>query len=729
MSFLNSLPLWSALAALGVATPILIHLWSRNQKYEIPWAAMELLKKAAIARSQKIQVEDYLILALRCLALLLVAIALLRPLFQSSGKAAGAGSTGVVVGIDASYSMNHGEPARFEKALAKTREILATVGEGTPVSVVLMSKHPQILFRRTGYEATAFAAGLSETARVSPHPLGLERNLELLGGLVAELKTPTRECYLITDGQAADWQGLSDQGRGSLRKLGEEARVVVVPVGSQGNDNLALTALDYSAGSLQQNGSARFAAKVDNAGGGPVEGAMVEFFADGQLKSRQDVGRLEPGESRVVSFFTSFEEAGEVALTARLSQDALADDNERHAIAGVRTSIRVLCLDGGISDGGGGEPRGGYYAIRALRLKNTGESSPIKVTHLDAADATGAILGEYDVVLIVDVPEITEDLGKRLREFTDRGGGLMVFLGEKAVPESYNAQLAGGDDPVLPARLDAVVGHEDPTTGWQIVTPEGGHPIARLVSGLPAGLTAEARFQKAMRVTPGQGCESILELDGGGLPLLLASRDRPVLLFTSSADRSWNGLPLHPLFMILMQQSATMLSNPEQLGQGLVGEVIPVPLTGRMMGEEVELIDPSGATVPVTVTVSGGATVGLVTPAVPGIHRIGATPDRAGVLLAANVDAAESAVRSADAGALAKWLEDLPVEILSEGLADSAMNRRSGRDLGLWLLSLGILAFIAQGLLANHLSLRKHAGSGDVAASLRGRRVAAARRS
>ena len=78
MSFLNSLPLWSGLAALGVATPILIHLWSRNQKYQIPWAAMELLKKAMIARSQKIRMEDYVLLALRCLTLLLIAAGLLK---------------------------------------------------------------------------------------------------------------------------------------------------------------------------------------------------------------------------------------------------------------------------------------------------------------------------------------------------------------------------------------------------------------------------------------------------------------------------------------------------------------------------------------------------------------------------------------------------------------------------------------------------------------------------
>lgn len=728
MSFLNSLPLWGALAALGMSVPILIHLWSRSQKYEIPWAAMELLKKAAIARSQKIQMEDYVILALRCLALLLVAIALLRPLFNSAGLASGHGNTGVVIGIDASYSMNQGESARFEKALAKAREILATLGEGTPVSIVLMSKQPQVLFRRTGYDSATFSTGLAKAAKVSPYPLNLDRNLELLNELVAELKTPTRECYILTDAQLSDWQVLSDQGRSNLQKLGEAARMVVAPVSSSGADNLALTSLDYSAGSLQQNGSARFAAKVRNAGSGAVEGGTVEFFADGKLKSRQVVGRLEPGESRAVSFFTSFENAGAVALTARLSKDALADDNDRHAIAGVRASIRVLCMDGDFAESTGGEPRGGYYAIRALKLKNPDERSPIKVTHMDAADSFFANLGEYDVVVMINVPGVSEEMGKRLREFTDGGGGLMVFLGDKVNAKEYNANLAGGAKPVLPAQLGDLAENPDASVGWQIAPPKGDHPVARLVGGLPADLTAEARFQKVFRASPSQGAETILELGEAGLPLLIANRKRPVLLFTSSADRTWSSLPLHPLFMILMQQSATMLSNPAELGQGIVGETITVPLPGRMIGDEVELTDPMGATQPVVVTMVGGATVGLVTPVTPGIYRVGAERGKAGVSLAANVDAAESDVRGADARTLGKFLEGMPVEIVAEGLGAAALNSRTGRELGLWLLSLGIIAFIAQGLLANHLSLKKHAEAGNVAASLQGRRVAAARR-
>ena len=45
------------------------------------------------------------------------------------------------------------------------------------------------------------------------------------------------------------------------------------------------------------------------------------------------------------------------------------------------------------------------------------------------------------------------------------------------------------------------------------------------------------------------------------------------------------------------------------------------------------------------------------------------------------------------------------------------------------LLALGVLCFFGQGLLANYLSRRKHAAAGGVAASLKGRRVAASRRS
>lgn len=109
-------------------------------------------------------------------------------------------------------------------------------------------------------------------------------------------------------------QGLSDQARNSLQRLSEESHVVLAPVSVSGMENLAITDFSYTAGSLQRDGSARCAVGVHNAGSRAVDGATVEFYANGKLKSRQDVGPLEAGESRPVSFYTSFDAAVDLCI-------------------------------------------------------------------------------------------------------------------------------------------------------------------------------------------------------------------------------------------------------------------------------------------------------------------------------------------------------------------------------------------------------------------------------
>jgi hypothetical protein len=153
-------------------------------------------------------------------------------------------------------------------------------------------------------------------------------------------------------------------------------------------------------------------------------------------------------------------------------------------------------------------------------------------------------------------------------------------------------------------------------------------------------------------------------------------------------------------------------------------------LPGRMMGDEVDVTDPTGTTEPVKVTVVEGSTVGVITPDLPGVYRVAAESGLEAAAVAANVAPTESDVRTADLAALRTWLDDVPIEIVSGSVADAALNIRTGRELGLLLLTLGAICFFVQGLLANYLSRRKHAGetAGDVVTSLKGRRVAASRR-
>ena len=347
MQALNSFWVWTGLAALGVAVPIIIHLLYRKHRQQTDWAAMELLRRALVIRSGQVKLEDYLILCLRCCALALVAFALLRPTFSSkSSPLLLEESVGMVVAVDASFSMNHGEHSRYEQAISKAREILKAANQGDPVTLVLMSNRPEVLLRRTAYDSQIFDDVLDEQTKATPHRLSLERNLEQLDELVAELKTPAREVYLVTDAQDSDWQALSDRGRGALSTLAKNATVVVAPVAGDGShDNFSLNQFAYSSGSLQTSGVARFTAEVSNHGGNVADPGVVVFSVNEKPVKRQAVGAIEPGKSHAVSFFTSFENAGDVRLAAHLEKDPLRDDNTRFAVVNVRPHIRVLCVD------------------------------------------------------------------------------------------------------------------------------------------------------------------------------------------------------------------------------------------------------------------------------------------------------------------------------------------------------------------------------------------------
>ena len=118
MTFLHPLIL---LAGLGISLPILAHLLNRHQVKHTPWAAMQFLNRNVRVRSRQIRLRDLLLLLLRCAALLLLVLALARPAWQGSIASwfPGESRSGVVIGLDASFSMAHGDKdqTRFRRAI------------------------------------------------------------------------------------------------------------------------------------------------------------------------------------------------------------------------------------------------------------------------------------------------------------------------------------------------------------------------------------------------------------------------------------------------------------------------------------------------------------------------------------------------------------------------------------------------------------------------------------
>src|SRR6185436_14676123 len=81
MGFLNPLLLFGLAA---VSVPIIIHLLNRRKFQRIVWAATRFIQTSVEKNQKRMRLEDMILLALRCLLLALLALALARPAILSN---------------------------------------------------------------------------------------------------------------------------------------------------------------------------------------------------------------------------------------------------------------------------------------------------------------------------------------------------------------------------------------------------------------------------------------------------------------------------------------------------------------------------------------------------------------------------------------------------------------------------------------------------------------------
>src|SRR5437762_7593255 len=143
---------WGAAAAL----PILIHLWSRRKYRQERWAAMAFLLAALRKNARRVQIEQWLLLAVRSLILLLFALALADPQSSplSSWAAQTDGPTHVVLVLDGSYSMDYrsGDSSRFQIAKKLARQLVADDAQGAGYSLVMMGRPPQVIISDPAFD-------------------------------------------------------------------------------------------------------------------------------------------------------------------------------------------------------------------------------------------------------------------------------------------------------------------------------------------------------------------------------------------------------------------------------------------------------------------------------------------------------------------------------------------------------------------------------------------------
>src|SRR5436190_20130037 len=124
------------LAMLGwlaaAAAPLLIHLWSRHRFRESPWAAMQFLLAAMRKNARRLQLQQWLLLAVRTLIILLVVLAVAEPYGMRLLAEGGAAPVHKILVIDGSYSMSYraGSSTNFANTKQLASELVTKSGSG-----------------------------------------------------------------------------------------------------------------------------------------------------------------------------------------------------------------------------------------------------------------------------------------------------------------------------------------------------------------------------------------------------------------------------------------------------------------------------------------------------------------------------------------------------------------------------------------------------------------------
>ncbi len=666
------------LAMLGwlaaAVAPLLIHLWSRHRFREAPWAAMQFLLAAMRKNARRLQLQQWLLLAVRTLIILLVVLAVAEPYGERLLAGGTAGPTHRVLVIDGSYSMAYRANGNSNFAHAKqlAAEMARASHPGDAFTVILMASTPKLVAGAEMFDHAAVAAQI-ESLTQPQAGADLAGTLAMVHEALTSKETrntPDRkEVYFFTDLQFRTWGELAKLNQPAAGKkqsailaavvsISHGASLVVIDLGQANATNLAVTNFSTSDSIVTTGRDISFDATLHNFGHDAKAQCATELLVDDVPVGEQTVD-IAAGSDASIHFTHRFQSAGSHTLTIRTSGDRLDLDNSRSLVVPVRGEIRVLCV--------AGREGAAKYLANALNPNPAG-NSPIRPIVIAEGDLTEAKLSDFDCVFLCNVAQLTASEAERLAHYAESGGGVVFFLGDRVVPDSYNAMAKAGTAegaraPLLPAHVGPVVAQPqfglDPLDyRHQIVAPFRGRERAGLLT------TPISRYYRLDVSHSRPGVEVAVAMPSGDPFIVTAplGRGRTVLVATdgslSSVDptsgESWTAWPTWPSFLPLVRELLSYATGGQPTKwQQLVG----TPLSGSIgdtesppaSSGELEIARPDGRVASVTTqSTPTGAEWNYTDTDVSGVYSLRGLPQGHTQQFAVNIDTAEGDLTKVD---------------------------------------------------------------------------------
>lgn len=518
VSFLSPLFLIGAVAA---AVPILLHLFHRKTEVVIDFPAVSLLKRAPVQQHRRRRLRELLLLALRVVALVLLAIAFARPYF--AGSAAPDAAPLAVIAVDTSMSMT--APGQFDRARAAATQAVAAAKSSEALALIGFNDAASVIVQPT----TDRSAITSAVAEMTPGSNGtrfrtaLARASELIGGRSGRV-------VVITDLQQAGWESNDDGGLPD--GVGVEVIQIAPPAG-----NIAVTSAERRDG--------RVVASIQNYGSTEVK-VPVQLTVNAKEIAKSEVTIAALG-------------AADVQLTGALPASGDAEVRIADASGYQPDNVRLVRLEPTpaipvaivVSDPTGAV--GGLYLERALAVAGNGREFDVDVLDgHEMSDWSARDTAKIAALFVLGTRTLERSGRDLIKTYLNGGGQVFLAMGPDVdpgtLPDVLGTALAFDPDPVQ-------------APGATMIASDGRHPIFRPFLN-PSGALGDVQVEQHRRLKDQAGRTVLARFTGGDAALTeQAVGSGRLIVFTSDLDNQWSRFPLNPAFVPFAVESARYLTQ------------------------------------------------------------------------------------------------------------------------------------------------------------------------
>lgn len=593
MNFLNP-----GLAAVGlacIAVPILIHILMRRRRRPVPWGAMQFLLAAYRQQRRRMNFEQWLLLAARCLIVALIALAIGKPVLAALGANEGVRARTVYLLLDnsltsqTSTSPGTATVSDFTALKENARTLLSTLspGRGDRAALITLAGPARADVLPAAPDA-AQVAQLVERTEPAASRADIEGALRLTRQAIQEEKNAAgSEAVVVV--LSTFRSGAVDIARAleSLSTTSRPVRVIAASPSQTVADNVTIARAQplrplLITGEASATGPATgsIPVRIELTRSGTLAQGVTQVRAWLRSESAEPavqsaVVSWTPGQRTATAFVTLDARAATRDATLHVETDAdaiLADNTFIRPIESVST-LRVALITPTLSAGASAIDAFSSQDWLALALSpqtpnplRATDASGIRLETVDPARLTAGAAAELAgaATIVVTQPHTLDAGGWRaLATATERGAFLIIVPPEaEAAHTWFDACAQSLSLPFSLSREPVAIGGDEGLAIAPQSTLPPDEDLLALVRPELEELVKPVRVRKVLTVQPradsaGTPSPTALLSLAEGTPLIISARTPSgslVALWLAPPALSWTDLPAKPLMVPLLQE-------------------------------------------------------------------------------------------------------------------------------------------------------------------------------